>query len=54
MVQNKLLQKVSTNIKEISRTILYLKCIFKMLVSENTDLLTEIDKYIEKLETAYR
>ena len=55
MVYNKLLQASIDRYKaEISESLAILEVYFKnpVAIGEHPDLLTEIDKYIEKLETA--
>ena len=55
MVYNKLLQASIDRYKaEISECLAILEVYFKnpVAIGEHPDLLTEIDKYIEKLETA--
>ena len=55
MVYNKLLQASIDKYKaEISESLAILDVYFKnpVAIGEHPDLLTEIDKYIEKLETA--
>ena len=55
MVHNKLLQASIDKYKaEISECLAILEVYFKnpVAIGEHPDLLTEIDKYIEKLETA--
>ena len=55
MVYNKLLQASIDRYKaEISESLAILDVYFKnpVAIGEHPDLLTEIDKYIEKLETA--
>ena len=55
MVYNKLLQASIDKYKaEISECLAILEVYFKnpVAIGEHPDLLTEIDKYIEKLETA--
>jgi len=55
MVQNKLLQASIDRYKaEISEAIAILEVYFQkpVAIGEHPDLLTEIDKYIEKLEAA--
>ena len=56
MVHNKLLKKVSTNINRNIRKPCILEVYFQKPVGigEHPDLMTEIDKYIEKLETPHK